>query len=169
MYTHLQRYERPTHFADFGAVNRADYYVAIGQHRNSDSVTRSNFRTMLRNLGGESETVLILRDSHFAVGWVEALYIHESDTARCEQADDMLRRLEDYPILDESDHSGLEWNETAEYWARMSVRERTEWITRANTYNAYTRVSSPIPVFAARRPELPEDPNGRLFELLTRA
>ena len=167
-YAHLPRYTRPANFADFGDVPRAEYFVAYGQHRDSDSVTRSNFRSILSQLGGESETVLVLRDSHWAVGWVEAIYVHESNTVRCEIADKIREALEDYPLVDESDHSELEWNEAADYWASCSVRERVDWITRANTYNEYTRVSHPIPVFAARRAELPDDDNGRLFELLTR-
>lgn len=34
---------------------------------------------MLRELGGESETVRVVRESHWAVGWVEWIAIHESD------------------------------------------------------------------------------------------
>lgn len=167
-FEHLKRYTRPPYFADCASFERREHYVAIGQNRDSDTITRSNFRVMLQRLGGETETVFIVRDRHFLCGWVEAIYIHESDTQACETADRLLADLADYPILSEDDHSELEWTETADYWAGMSVRERVEWITRANAYNEYTRVDHPIPVFAARRDELPEDPAGRLFELLTR-
>ena len=144
-YQQLKRYERPPNFADFGEVNRREYYVALGRHRDSDTLTESNWRVLLKMLGGESETVLIIRDSHWAVGWVEAIYIHESDTARCEIADRQLQRLEDYPVLDEEDWSALQWDLACEYWQRASVRERVDWCQRY-------RVS----VFAARRDEVPE-------------
>ena len=155
-YAHLPRYTRPPHFADYADIDRAEYFIAYSQHRDSDSLTRSNFRSILQALGGESETVLVLRDSHFAVGWVEAIYVHESDTVACAEADRILGRLEDYPVADEEDHSSLEWDEACEYWAWMNLSERVRYLSRAR-----------LSPFAARRDELPEDPNGRLFELLT--
>lgn len=158
MYDTLKRWTRPDNFADFGDIDRTQYYVAIGQHRDSDTVTRSNFRSMLRELGGESETVLIIRDSHWAVGWVEAIYVHESNTAACAMADETLTALEDYPVISDDDWSGLEYSEACEYWERMSVRDRID-------YCRDYRVS----IFAARRAELPEDPQGGLVEALTRS
>jgi hypothetical protein len=110
---------------------------------------------MLRELGGESETVLVLRDSHWAVGWVEAIYIHESDTDRLAIADEIMSALEDYPVADEFDHSELEWETAHAYWASMSVRERVDWCQR---YRAS--------VFAARRDEIPECPSGELVSAL---
>lgn len=157
MYAHLTKYVRPPHFADWADIDRSEYFVVLGQHRESNTIDRSNFQCALDALGGESDTVFVLRDSHFLVGWVETIYIHPSDTVACDTADRLLARLENYPILDEMHHSDLEWTETSEYWQRMSVRERMEWLQRAD-----------LCIFAARRSELPDDPNGRLFELLTR-
>ncbi len=145
----------------------AEFRVLCGQNRDSGTIDRSNFRSALRALGGESDTVQVHRFGHWACGWFELLLVDPSDVAALETATEIHDSLQDYPIVDESDHSDLEYQETADYWAQMSVRERVEHITRANTYNEYTRVSSPIPVFAARRDELPEDPAGRLFEHLT--
>lgn len=155
MFSHLKRYTRPDHFADFSGIDRSAYYVAYGRHRDSDTLTESNWRSLLAQLGGESDTVIILRDSHFAVGWVEAIYIHESDTRACEIANAALARLEDYPALNEDDWSTLEWERACEYWARASVRERARWCRRY-------RVS----IFAARRSEVPEDPTGELIGAL---
>jgi hypothetical protein len=152
MYTHLTRYTRPSDFADFSGIPRGEYYVAYGRHRDSDTATESNWRVLLRELGGESETVLVLRDSHWAVGWVEGIYIHESDTAACETADRALARLADYPILDDDDWGMLEFDRAAAYWARMSVRERIEW---CRDYD--------VSIFAARRDDVPEDPGGELI------
>lgn len=154
--THLQRYTRPAHFVDFADVDRTEYFVPYGQHRDSDVLTRSNFRCILRALGGESDTVLVLRSSHFAVGWIEGIYIHESDTARLETADRLLAKLEDYPIVSEEDYSALECDEAFAYWSGMSVRERVYWCQRY-------RVS----IFAARRgDDIPDDPSGELLSAL---
>lgn len=54
---------------------RAEWYVAIGQTRDSGLMDQSNFRTMLRELGGESDTVAVERESHWACGWVEFVLI----------------------------------------------------------------------------------------------
>jgi hypothetical protein len=152
---HLQRYSKPENFADFGEVNRAEYFVAYGRHRDSNTLVESNWRVMLERLGGESDTVIILRDSHWAVGWVEAIYIHESDITRQQLAEEMLTDLDDYSILDESDLSELECDRAYTYWRQMRVRERVEWCQRY-------RVS----VFAARRDDIPEDPSGELLSAL---
>jgi hypothetical protein len=47
----------------------------------------------------------------------------------------------------------LELNEAADYWANMSVRERTHYCRDAK-----------ISIFAARRNHMPDDPNGYLFD-----
>jgi hypothetical protein len=154
-YQYIRRYERPANFADFGEIERAEYFVAAGQHRDSDTLTRSNFRSILAALGGESETVIIVRDNHWAVGWVEAIYIHESDATALATADAILEGLDGYPVVDEDDWSELEYAEAAEYWARMSVSERL--------YFCQKHDCSP---FAARRAELPDDPQGGLVSAL---
>jgi hypothetical protein len=118
----LTRYTRPRDFADFSDISRAEYFVGVGQHRDSDCLARSNFRSMLRLLGGESDTVLVLRDSHWAVGWVETIYIHESNAAALQTADEILTALEDYPVVDESDYSELEWETAGEL---LGTDERT--------------------------------------------
>lgn len=153
---HIKRYERPDHFADFADFDRNEYYVIYGQHRDSDTLTRSNFRSILQALGGESDTVLVIRDSHWAVGWVESIYVHEYATDTLQKADEIKADLEDYPVVDESDWSDLQFNEACDYWSSLPVRERVNICKRF-------RVS----VFAARRDELPEDPQSGLIDYLT--
>lgn len=151
----LKRYERPPHFADFADFDRRKYFVCGGQHRDSDTITRSNHRSILRKLGGESETVRVVRDSHFLVGWVEAIYIHESDTAALATVRRIADELEDYPIVDDDDWSELQYSEAAEYWATLPIAERVQICQRFRCN-----------VFAARRDELPDDPRGGLVDYL---
>ena len=153
---HLKRWEMPSHY--FGAEWPEYYSSGVGQHRDSDALTRSNFRCMLKALGGESDTVHVVRESHWAVGWVEWIAIHESNAEALITADEIADRLEAYPVVDEDDWSTLEYDEACEYWERMSVRERAEYCDRAG-----------LSIFAARRDYLPPDDNGALYELLTAA
>jgi hypothetical protein len=154
-YPHLTRYTRPKDFADFADIDRNQYYVIGGQHRDSDTLTRANHTAILKALGGESETVLVLRDSHWAVGWVEAIYIHESDHAALTIADQIAENLEDYPVVDETAWSDLEYETAVDCWEHMSVRERMDWCKRYD-----------CSIFAARRAEIPEDRSGELISAL---
>lgn len=107
---------------------RADWLVVSGQSRDSNVLEQSNFRSMLRELGGESDTVAVEREDHWAVGWVEHLLVLPG-TPEAEKAEELRACLEDYPILDESDHSELEDEECTETWTNcFRPRERLEYI-----------------------------------------
>ncbi len=137
-----------------GAVWPATY-VFLGQNRDSDAITRSNFRVALKRLGGESETVQVVRESHWACGWVEWIAIHQDDEKAVTLANEMLKSIEDYPVLDESDWSDLEYTEAMEFWDSMSLSMKVDYCRDAK-----------VSVFAARRnSDLPE----ALYESLTNA
>lgn len=163
---YLQLGERAEHYA---GERFWEYYAVFGVHRDSDTIARSNFAVILRELGianpadapnydaDEPAPVIVTRASHWAVGWIDTIRVHQDAGEVVRTADALRVKLEDYPILDEDHYSVLEWEETAEYWANCSVRERVDYLQRAGQC-----------IFAARRAELPQDDNGRLFELLTR-
>jgi hypothetical protein len=153
---HLRRWTMPECYA--GEVWPNFYSAGVGQSRDSDALERSNFRSMLKALGGESETVIVVREGHWAVGWVEWLAIHQDDERALAIADEIAERLESYPVVNEDDWSGLEWDEACEYWEGMSLRTRIEYCARAG-----------LSIFAARRDFLPPDDSGALYELLTAA
>ena len=117
--TILKKWTRPDSYA---GQSWPEYYSAAGRSRDSDTLEESNFQSILRRLGGESETVLVVRESHWAVGWVEWVAIHETDSAALRTADECRESIEDYPILDESDYSEREWNECAEFWEKSLTR-----------------------------------------------
>lgn len=99
-----------------------DYYETIsvvGQSRDSDCLERSNFRVSLELLGGESEDVMVIRDSHWGVGWIETLRVNKSNSDKMEIALQILASLEDYPVLSDDDFSELENDERIE-WAEQA-------------------------------------------------
>lgn len=125
--THLNRWTLPQHY--MGEIWPDYYSSGFGQSRDSDALERSNFTVALRKLGGESETVFIVRESHWAVGWVEWIAIHESDTKALQIADNLRERYDNYPALDESHWSELEQEEANETWANcFNPQERIEYI-----------------------------------------
>src|SRR6266436_1054881 len=61
---HLKLWTMPDCY--FGEVWPAYYSAGVGQSRDSDALERSNFACMLKAVGGESDTVQVVRESHWA-------------------------------------------------------------------------------------------------------
>ena len=80
---------------------------------------------------------------------------HESAAAKLKTAENILRRLEAYPVLDDDHFSELEWKEAQQAWEGLSIRERVDLCREA-------RVS----IFAARHGYIPHDDTGFVFERL---
>ena len=152
---HLERWTRPSSFAawDDGWQYSRAAFVLLGRNRDSDILTESNFHCALRELGGESDTVKIVRESHWACGWIEWIAIHESDAAALETADSIVAALSDYPVLCDDDFSEREWNAAQEYWESLSVSEHMG-LCKDNG----------VSIFAARRDYIPSDDSGAIFE-----
>lgn len=81
-----------------------DTIFVYGRSRDSDLVVESNFEALLERLGGESKSVEVVRDSHWAVGWVESIRVSIKAKKKLKIALEALNSLEDYPLLDETDY-----------------------------------------------------------------
>ena len=128
------------------------WYVAYARHRDSDPITECNYEIFLDKLKSlakdvlvddtanaeqsyrtneedwtETETVFVVRESHWAVGWVEYIVVHPSNEKAVQLADKMLCDLEAYPILDDDLLTELEDEQIESWWEGMSIRERVEW------------------------------------------
>lgn len=127
---HCQRWTMPTDYA--GETWPGYYRAGVGQSRDSDALERSNFRSMLKALGGESDTVIVVREGHWAVGWIEWIAIHQDDETALQEADEILAALSDYPVIDDEDFCALECEEADEVWRTCyDWEERIRYI-RAN-------------------------------------
>jgi len=101
---------RPTGFdtAGLNLPEKQNWLVApCGQSRDSGPFDHSNFATCLKWLGGESETVEVHRFGHWACGWFEIILV-EPGTAAAGILDEIVEKLDNYPILDEGDLSERE-------------------------------------------------------------
>jgi hypothetical protein len=128
---HLKRWTMPSHY--FGATWPNHYSAGVGQSRASDSLERSNFVCMLLALGGESDVITVVRESHWLVGWVEWIAIEADGTPESDKAlaiaDDIKRRLEDYPVINEEHWSETETEDANETWLNCySWQERIKYI-----------------------------------------
>jgi len=108
-----------------------NYYVFLSRHRDSDAVENSNFRSGLAKIGGESETVIVVREGHCLVGWVEWIAIHDDDEKALAEASKIKDKLKDYSVVDENDLSELENEEANLTWKNCySEKERIEYIRK---------------------------------------
>lgn len=128
----------------------SNLYVVMTRSPQSDILTESNWDAALKLLGGESEDCVVHRFGHWACGWWEALCVTENLKAKGEEIE---KRIDIYPVLDEVDFSNREMESAEETWKWMSVAERVKLCQEA-------RVS----VFAARHEYMPHDDNGYIFE-----
>ena len=126
--TTLLKWQRTSNYAgqDF-----SEYYVVVGQHRDSPILDKSNFPMALQRLGGESDTVTIEHAGHWAVGWIENILVHESDTDAVTEAQSIVDDLAFYPVLDDEDYSQREHDATEKLWGLFGLDERIEYLKEA--------------------------------------
>ena len=126
----------------FGATWEG-YYVFLSQNRDSHCLERSNFRSALEAIGGESEHdggVQVVSENHWAVGWVEWIAIPFGPSKALAKACEVMEGLEDYPVVDEEDFCELETEEANEVWrVCYDWRERIQYIreNESEFYFAY--------------------------------
>lgn len=98
-----------------GATPPDNLYVVMARTRDADLLTESNWDCALSELGGESDSVVIHRFGHWACGWLEYLSV-TGGTPEFDKAQAIVKRLEDYPVLDEDDFSRREMEQADETW-----------------------------------------------------
>ena len=107
------------------------YLVAPVQiNRDSDLLTQSNWevqwaalKPLVADCAEDECSPTIVRENHWAVGWVEWVAIHPSNVAAVAAAEALAERLEQYPVLDEMDLSNREADAYAENWASGMGRD----------------------------------------------
>jgi hypothetical protein len=124
---HLKPWSLPSHY--IGECWYEYYSAGVSQHRDSDCLERSNFQSMLEHLGGESDTVTVVSENHWAVGWVEWIAIHQNDERSLQIADAIQAKLQDYPVINEDHWGELEMEEANQVWRECyQPQERIEYI-----------------------------------------
>lgn len=116
----MERYKdyAPTAFDSkgLGLPDQGDWYVVpVIRTRDSGPLEESNFQSALEMLGGESENVEVHRFGHWGPGWFEIILV-DHDSKQAGIADDVERKLEDYPVLDDQDHAEREYDDACEAW-----------------------------------------------------
>lgn len=124
---------RPTGFdcRGIGLPDQQNWLVApVSRTRDSGPLDESNFECALAQLGGESEDVQIHRFGHWGPGWFEIILINPERRDLVSKAEEIEASLENYPVLDDEDHSRREWECYVESWDSWGRREYTKQISK---------------------------------------
>lgn len=109
-----------------GLPDQQNWLVApVSRTRDSGPLDESNFECALAQLGGESEDVQIHRFSHWGPCWFEIILINPERRDLVSKAEEIEASLEDYPVLDDEDHSRREWEAYEESWDAWGRDEYT--------------------------------------------
>lgn len=154
---HLELWKHPSCYV---GAEWPEWYVFLGQNRDSDTLTRSNFAVGLKALEPFKDweipeeftdtgevSVRAVRENHWACGWVEWIAIHQSNESALKAADEMARKLEGYPVLDETHWSELETEEADEVWKRCyNGPERLAYIRKHRSQFEFNSLSEMLAV-----------------------
>lgn len=133
---HLTRWSLPS---DYSGAHWNGYYVApVSRHRDSDILTESNWKAQWKDLSplradvdsDDIQSPKIVLESHWAVGWVEWVAIHESNSEALRVADELAASLESYPVLDDESHSRMELDLYAKSWKTYGCRDFVRALSR---------------------------------------
>lgn len=161
----LELWEHPGSYFGF---NPTEDYLLYAKHRESDTITESNYRCIERDVlklaaahpfdmpeermpdsfpsrGGISPRsagwIYTWKAGSSMVGWIEYMMIRgDAPEAIIDKGHHIMADLSGYPIYDEDDWSELECRQVYEYWASESIRGRMHRLQEAGDS-----------VFAARR------------------
>lgn len=113
-----------------GAIPGPEWLVVITRNRDSDLLTESNWDAALEELRGELRDIEIFRFGHWACGWWEALAVKAGTPAET-IGQDIVNRLNSYPVLDEDDFYERQIEEANRIWTECyTSRERLDYVRK---------------------------------------
>lgn len=105
-----------------------DWFGLLGRSRDSGCLENSNFNTAVKMLDVDKDNYRIESYSHWAVGWIEEIYV-KPGTKAYDIAVEIENSLSDYPVLDDEDFCEREHADALEIWQNCyDVEERIEYI-----------------------------------------
>ena len=100
---------------NYGGQDLTQYFRVLGRSRDSGLLETSNWEVGKTEFEQFDSGWEVFGFNHWAVGWIDELMVHEdASEAVLVLAANIRGQLEDYPILDEEDHSRREYEAGAE-------------------------------------------------------
>lgn len=109
------------------------YLIApVGRNRDSELLTESNWQAQLKTLEATLDPVSdpwqIVRENHWACGWIEWVAINPDASETIAAMEKLADRLAQYPVLNEDDWSEREYESAKQSFDRWSLREIADQI-----------------------------------------
>lgn len=102
--------------SNYAGEDYSDYYIIISRTRDSEAIQRSNFDTTRQLFEENNIQYTNPTFNHWAVGWIEAILIHQSNKDALQFAIEHIHEpLQDYPILNDMLWSEYEHEENTYY------------------------------------------------------
>ncbi len=93
----------------------AGWLCGPSKSRDADLMALSNFDAALDMLGGELDGQVEIRScSHWACGWFDQIMV-KANSSKAKQLFEIKKLLDEYPLLDDSDYSGRQYEAAVEY------------------------------------------------------
>jgi hypothetical protein len=101
----------------YGGEEYFDYYVGPSVTRDSGGLEQSNFTVALEMLGGENAPdVIVSRANHWAVGWVDTIYVHKDAVDKVKILESIEEIIKNESVLDIDAYAELQMDHLAESW-----------------------------------------------------
>lgn len=101
-------------YSNYSGTDFAGWLCGPTKTRDSEILDESNFDAALERLGGESDDVQVQSCGHWACGHFDRILV-KVDSPKAKELFKIHQDLENYPILDESDHSEREYEYMSNY------------------------------------------------------
>jgi len=140
-----------------------DYYILCGHSRDSKIWEESNYQSIKRYLEKKNVHFIEICSNHWAVGWIESIGIQEEDYEAIEEANEILERLEDYPIFDEEDFSQREMEEEFKIYSMIKEDLIRKFLQNSMTYEEKKEYCKKVWFFDPQKEKI-RDVAGRLAQ-----
>jgi len=106
---YLKKWEKASNYM---GEEYQDYYIVYSKNRDSEALVRSNYDSIINMFNSDKIKYINPCFNHWLCGWVEVIMIHKKDINSLVYAiDNIIKPLNDYPILDENLYSEYEIEE----------------------------------------------------------
>ena len=112
-----------------------EYYILVSHSRDSKILEESNYQSIKSFCEKNSINFIEIRSNHWAVGWIESIGVREDDYDSIEKCEEILEKLEEYPIFDEEDFSQRESEEASRIEEMIKEDLKKSFSQNSLTYN----------------------------------
>lgn len=103
-------------WSNYSGFDWSGWVCGLSTNRDANILTESNFECALKELGGEVEGEVEVREvGHWACGWFKQIMVNVRAHDKVQKLYEIRKALENYPVLDDSDYSNREYKEYSEY------------------------------------------------------